>query len=1445
MDDQHIIEHAVFDVSFGSEYDAFEEQANLGVLVKNRLMRVVDQVFDEMSGGERVFRINTLEVDLGDVAYVGYPEELESRLEDRLRAALREKLASISTQPGSPEAALTRQQSELDQLEYFLLNGRLPWQADLGAGRTVDQLLLRVVRSNARKLADFLRNSPSRSTVVSRLISQFHDENLAEIAGIFYPDNARFPADLVSDFRKLWRKYKFAAATEREFRTFIWRQVITELLESGRSSLDPGPLVERIMKRITLTMGGDGSGLLTALANEAALLEFREGLGPGLASIFQTVARRERGHLGGLDTRLEIPQPSVSDVGEDREQEARELGATTGEMPSTTLGLLRSRLADAMSSGDVEELRNIWPSLLREQPELLIEAFRLYGRQVRVRRIIASGLSESMLRDLVGLLEPAENRWIKDVMGRPDLLVQALGQSGMQTDGFRALLWEFTLSYLLLESGARFDKPSFVKSLVQQIATYSHAEYHALIRSLAASPEVFRASNNAPRELPGIAGSLVAMEDSSRSLPEASASESRELIRSYELYDGLRQSLLGGSSNKGEESSEVILLVDQLTRTYPSLLTRLYRELQAGEISAAGIAVALSVDELSHLVLALLSVGQQAESAGPSDLMVAVDRYSEQARDVKGYYLQVLECVVQNQNIDFEAILESGRSVTEAVGQEPDTGEEQATPDGLPVSNMAPPKVVEDTGTLPSYSREGATADSGSDSRELIRSYELYEGLRRRLLGGSSNKGEESGEVIQLVDQLTRTYPSLLTRLYRELQAGEISAGGIAAALSVDELAHLVQALLSVGQQAESGGPSDLMVAVARYSEQAEDIKGYYTRILGCLVENQNIDFEAKLESDRSVSEAPGLHSDTVEEQTTSGDLSASSMSPPMGSDDTGTLPSYSREGGTADSGSDSRELIWSYELYEGLRQRLLGGSSNKGEEFSDVILLLDQLTRAYPSLLTRLYRELQAGEISAGSIAAALSVDELAHLVQALLSVSQQAESGGPSDLMVAVARFAEQAEDVKGYYTRVLLCLVENQNIDFEAIIALDETAIEAVGHRQNRVEEQAPPDGLPADQMSSPMGGEGTEALLGHLRVGGALSVGDSAQLIWTLELLLVQQPGRLRQLLQPVLEDSDAVRRIIVLLPERLLTRVLYLLRPSEHPSAQRSADIIADACLGLVLSLETAIIHQAKWRYIFRHLLEEGLPYEEGSFVRGFADHLAAETGQADPGEFRTRLSQQITSDTLIITRERHESIVRALIGESGSGANDRAGLEPTSPRVGSVDVEPDITEGIYIANSGQVLAAPYLSRLFAMLDLTEAGSFKDRVAAERSVHLLQFMVNESTDSPEYQLVLNKILCGVRVGLPIDREIEITDREKEVIEGLIQGMIQNWKAIGNTSVIGFRESFLQRGGRLWIENDAWHLQVEPRAFDMLLDSIPWSFSTIKFPWMERVIYVEWR
>jgi len=166
-------------------------------------------------------------------------------------------------------------------------------------------------------------------------------------------------------------------------------------------------------------------------------------------------------------------------------------------------------------------------------------------------------------------------------------------------------------------------------------------------------------------------------------------------------------------------------------------------------------------------------------------------------------------------------------------------------------------------------------------------------------------------------------------------------------------------------------------------------------------------------------------------------------------------------------------------------------------------------------------------------------------------------------------------------------------------------------------------------------------------------------------------------------------------------------------------------------------------------------------------------------------------------------------------------------------------------ESTYIDNAGLALLTPYLPSLFDRLQLTEAGSFKDRDAQIRAMFLLQYMVFERTEFPEYQMTFNKLLTGFQTGVPIPLSVELTEAEKETADGLLQAVIQHWKKLNNTSVAGLRESFLRREGKICAIDNGLQLTVENRVYDMLLDSVPWGYSTIKFSWMKDTIQVKWR
>ena len=166
-------------------------------------------------------------------------------------------------------------------------------------------------------------------------------------------------------------------------------------------------------------------------------------------------------------------------------------------------------------------------------------------------------------------------------------------------------------------------------------------------------------------------------------------------------------------------------------------------------------------------------------------------------------------------------------------------------------------------------------------------------------------------------------------------------------------------------------------------------------------------------------------------------------------------------------------------------------------------------------------------------------------------------------------------------------------------------------------------------------------------------------------------------------------------------------------------------------------------------------------------------------------------------------------------------------------------------EGMYVELAGLVLLHPFLAQFFRRMELLKGMDFMHDAARLKSVYLLFFLATGKTEAPEELLVMPKVLCGVPLKEPMERKFEIKAAEAEECVDLLRAVISQWSILQETSVEGLRESFLQRNGKVLYKDDSIYVQVEARAFDMLLDHLPWNLSMIKLPWKEELIRVEWR
>lgn len=209
----------------------------------------------------------------------------------------------------------------------------------------------------------------------------------------------------------------------------------------------------------------------------------------------------------------------------------------------------------------------------------------------------------------------------------------------------------------------------------------------------------------------------------------------------------------------------------------------------------------------------------------------------------------------------------------------------------------------------------------------------------------------------------------------------------------------------------------------------------------------------------------------------------------------------------------------------------------------------------------------------------------------------------------------------------------------------------------------------------------------------------------------------------------------------------------------------------------------------------------------------------------------------------IVDREIHARLLQRLpVTPVAQPAAATAEAEVTAAF--DISIPENTLEKIYVQNAGLVLLYPFLALFFSRLQLTEKGKFVSDEAQFRAVHLLQYLVDGLFEHEEPLLPLAKLLCGMPLSAPLPPGITPLPEETDLAAELFKAVFQQWEKMKNATVDGFRQSFLLRNGMLSHQSDHWTLRVERRGYDLLLQTLPWSYGTVRLPWMKEMLYVEW-
>jgi hypothetical protein len=168
-----------------------------------------------------------------------------------------------------------------------------------------------------------------------------------------------------------------------------------------------------------------------------------------------------------------------------------------------------------------------------------------------------------------------------------------------------------------------------------------------------------------------------------------------------------------------------------------------------------------------------------------------------------------------------------------------------------------------------------------------------------------------------------------------------------------------------------------------------------------------------------------------------------------------------------------------------------------------------------------------------------------------------------------------------------------------------------------------------------------------------------------------------------------------------------------------------------------------------------------------------------------------------------------------------------------------------VNEGLYISNAGLVILHPFLSTFFSSLNLLNEGNqFSSMETQTRAAVLLYYLQCGMMEYKEWEMPLNKTLCGMATNQIVPDNITLSPHEIEACHLLLNSVIEYWTALKGASIEALQTTFILREGKITFKEDHILIQVERTGVDILVDRLPWGIGTIKLPWLKEIMFIEW-
>ncbi|MDJ0903071.1 MAG: contractile injection system tape measure protein [Xenococcus sp. MO_188.B8] len=282
---RHIIKKQIIELNLSSQQGAFELQNEVSRIYRYKVVPLIDNLFSQFSNLDTIHRINTLEINLGNIDINNLEQELIDKIVEQIQQQLAEKISrsssSFSAQPQAktdlhksssllPREVLSKETdrkrrenteenkvpsvnathyqipsdkiessniaskraSQLEIFSYFIQTGLLPWWAERLSKQELEKSCDRLLETSPEQVKLILAESFKEEKYSRRIIYQFSDSTLLKFTQLFASNLYNFIADYHNDIQQIYKRKIniFANIPPSQFRLEFWRGIFFRLL---------------------------------------------------------------------------------------------------------------------------------------------------------------------------------------------------------------------------------------------------------------------------------------------------------------------------------------------------------------------------------------------------------------------------------------------------------------------------------------------------------------------------------------------------------------------------------------------------------------------------------------------------------------------------------------------------------------------------------------------------------------------------------------------------------------------------------------------------------------------------------------------------------------------------------------------------------------------------------------------------------------------------------------------------------------------------------------------------------------------------------------------------------------------------------------------------------------------------------------------------------------